>query len=551
MMSEKTEGDLVLRNGLIFDGRGGDPFTGDVAIDGDKIIAIGALDKIKGQWELDVSGLAVTPGFINMLSWANTSLIEDGRALSDIRQGVTLEVLGEGRSMGPLNEAMKLEMKERQGPIKYDVAWTTLDDYLRHLVRRGVSPNVTSFIGSSTARIYAMGYEDRPPAPSELDLMRRLVRQAMEDGAVGLSSALIYPPACFAQPDELIALAQVVAEYDGLYISHIRNEGDRLLEAVDELIDVAQKTGVAAEIYHLKVSGRPNWPKLDQVIAKIEAKRAQDLAITADMYTYPASSTGLGAAMPPWVHEGGHKAWIARLTDPAIRQRVKREMTSPGGDWDNTYLAAGSAENVLLVSFKSEALRPFTGKTLAEAAALRGKSPEETAMDLVIEDDDDVGCVYFTMSEQNIRRQIALPWVSFGSDGAALAPDGVFLKSSTHPRSYGNFARLLGKYVRDEGLVPLAEAVRRLSWLPAQNLKLRRRGALAAGYFADLVVFDPGEIRDRATFQDPHQLATGIIHVFVNGAQVLADGRHTGATPGRVVRGPGWKGWRERDSHSP
>ena len=468
-MPNKNESDLVLRNGLIFDGRGGDPFTGDVAIDGDKITALGILDKIKGRLELDVSGLVIAPGFVNMLSWANTSLIEDGRSLSDIRQGVTLEVLGEGSSMGPLNEAMKLEMKERQGNIKFDVEWTTLDDYLRVLVTRGVSPNVASFIGSSTARVYAMGYEDRPPTPAELDLMRRLVRGAMEDGAVGLSSALIYPPACYAEPNELIALAEVVAEYDGLYISHIRNEGDGLLEALDELIDVAQKTGVAAEIYHLKLSGRPNWPKLDQVITTIEAKRAEGLAITADMYNYPASSTGLGAAMPPWVQEGGHKAWMTRLKDPAIRERVKLEMTTPGGDWDNTFLAAGSAENILLVSFKSETLRPFTGKTLAEMAALRGKSPEETAMDLVIEDDNDVGCVYFTISEENIRRQIALPWVSFGSDGASLAPEGVFLKSSTHPRSYGNFARLLGKYVRDEGLLPLAEAVRRLTWLPAQK----------------------------------------------------------------------------------
>jgi N-acyl-D-amino-acid deacylase len=550
MMPNKNESDLVLRNGLIFDGRGGDPFAGDVAIDGDKITALGTLDKIKGRLELDVSGLAIAPGFVNMLSWANTSLIEDGRSLSDIRQGVTLEVLGEGASMGPLNEAMKLEMKERQGNIKFDVEWTTLDDYLRVLARRGVSPNVASFIGSSTARVYAMGYEDRPPTPSELDLMRRLVRGAMEDGAVGLSSALIYPPACYAEPIELIALAEVVAEYDGLYISHIRNEGDRLLEALDELIDVAQKTGVAAEIYHLKLSGRPNWPKLDQMITKIEAKRAEGLAITADMYTYPASSTGLGAAMPPWVQEAGHKAWMTRLKDPAIRERVKREMTTPGGDWDNTFLAAGSAENILLVSFKSETLRPFTGKTLAEVAALRGKSPEETAMDLVIEDDSDVGCVYFTISEENIRQQIALPWMSFGSDGASLAPEGVFLKSSTHPRSYGNFARLLGKYVRDEGLLPLAEAVRRLTWLPAQNLKLRRRGMLAAGYYADVVVFDPDEIQDRATFHDPHQLATGVVHVFVNGAQVLEDGRHTGATPGRVVRGPGWRGWRELTADS-
>jgi N-acyl-D-amino-acid deacylase len=545
-MAAQNESDLVLRNGLIFDGRGGESFTGDLAIDGDQISYVGTGGNVKGRRELDVSGLAIAPGFINMLSWANTSLIEDGRSLSDIYQGVTLEVLGEGSSMGPLNQAMKLEMEERQGAIKYDVQWTTLDEYLRFLQRRGVSPNVASFIGSSTARVYALGYEDRPPTPAELALMRRLVREAMEEGAMGLSSALIYPPACYAHPDELIALAEVVAEYNGLYISHIRNEGGGLLEAVDELISVAAKTGVAAEIYHLKASGRANWAKLDQVIAKVEARRAEGLAITADMYTYPASSTGLGAAMPPWVQEGGHKAWVARLKDPAIRERVRQEMVAPEGDWDNTYVAAGSAENILLVRFKSESLRHFTGKTLAEVAALRGKSPEETAIELVIEDDSDISCVYFTMSEANIRRQIALPWVSFGSDGASMAPEGVFLTFSAHPRGYGNFARLLGKYVREEGLVPLAEAIRRLTWLPAQNLKLRQRGTLAPGYFADVVVFDPDQIQDRATFQDPHQLATGVVHVFVNGTQVLKDGRHTGATPGRVVRGPGWKGWAEK-----
>jgi N-acyl-D-amino-acid deacylase len=531
--------DLVIRNGTIYDGRGGPPFAGDIAVEGDSIAALGRLGNARGRTEVEANGLAVAPGFINMLSWANQSLIEDGRSQSDVRQGVTLEVMGEGWSMGPLNEAMKQELLERQGDIEYKVEWTTLDEYLQHLVRREVSPNVASFVGATTARIHTLGYEDRPPTPDELEQMRGLVRQAMQEGAVGLSSALIYAPACYAPADELVALAQVVAEYDGLYISHIRNEGNRLLEALDELIEAARRTGVAAEIYHLKVSGRANWHKLDEAVARIEAARAEGLRITADMYTYPASSTGLDAAMPAWVQEGGHRAWVERLQDPVIRQRVLQDMVTPSDEWENTYLAAGS--QVLLVSFKSAALKPLTGKTLAEVAAARGKSPEETALDLVVEDDSDVGCVYFTMSEENIRRQIALPWVSFGSDGASQANEGVFLESGTHPRSYGNFARLLGKYVREERVIPLEQAIRRLTWLPAQNLKLQRRGRLDAGYFADVVVFDPDTVQDHATFDNPHQYATGMRHVFVNGVQVLEDGEHTGARPGRVVRGPGWK----------
>ncbi len=542
---ETAEYDVVIRNGVIYDGRGGPPFSGDVAIDGDTIAAVGALPNARGGTEIDATGLAIAPGFINMLSWANVSLIEDGRSQSDIRQGVTLEVLGEGWSMGPLNEEMKKEAVERQGDIRYDVAWTTLGQYLEHLVERGVSPNVASFVGAMTIRIHVLGYQDRPPTPDELDQMCGLVRQAMEEGAMGVSSALIYAPGCYAGTEELIALARVAAEYDGLYISHIRNEGNRLLEAVDELIDVARRAETATEIYHLKASGRSNWDKLHDLIAKIEASRAEGLRITADMYTYPASSTGLDATMPPWVQEGGHRAWIERLKDPSIRERVRHEMLTSTGEWDSTYLAAGSAENILLVGFKNDALKPLIGKTLAEVAAMRGKSPEETAMDLVIEDDSDVSCVFFTMSEENVRKQITLPWVSFGSDGASLASEGVFLKSNTHPRAYGNFARLLGRYVREEKVIPLEEAIRRLTSLPAGNLKLHRRGALIARHFADVVVFDPGTVQDHATFADPHQYSTGVIHVFVNGIQVLKDGEHTGAEPGRVVRGPGWKGWQK------
>ncbi|MGD8597985.1 MAG: D-aminoacylase [Anaerolineae bacterium] len=540
--------DLLIRNGTIYDGQGGLAFTGDVAVDGDAISAIGALGHLRARTELDVAGLAVAPGFINMLSWANTSLIEDGRSQSDIRQGVTLEVLGEGWSMGPLNKAMAQEMVEQQGDVRYDVEWATLNEYLHSLVRRGISPNVASFVGATTVRIHTLGYADRGPTAAELQQMRALVRQAMEEGAVGLSSALIYTPACYAAPEELVTLAEIVAEYDGLYISHIRNEGNSLLEALEELIEVSRRTGVAAEIYHLKVSGRSNWHKLEAAIAKIEEARTSGLHITADMYTYPASSTGLDATMPPWVQEGGHRAWIERLKTPIIREQVKREMVTPSDEWDNTLLAVGSAEKVLLIRFKSEALKPLTGKSLAEVAAMRGVSPEEAAIDLVIEDDSNVGCVFFTMSEDNIRRQIALPWVSFGSDGASLAPEGLFLKSGTHPRAYGTFARLLGKYVREEHVIPLEEAIRRLTWLPAQNLKLQGRGRLAPGQFADIVVFDPNTIQDHATFDNPHQYSTGVVHVFVNGTQVLMHGEHTGATPGRVVRGPGWKGWQHRET---
>ena len=544
-MRNQPEYDVVIRNGTIYDGLGGSPYNGDVALVGDTIAAIGSLGRTRGRQEIDAAGLAVAPGFINMLSWAVESLIEDGRSQSNIRQGVTLEVLGEGRSMGPLNEAMKTEWTALQGRIRYAIEWTTLGEYLDFLVRRGVSPNVASFVGATTVRIHALGYADRPPAPEEIGQMRGLVRQAMEEGAVGLSTALLYAPACYAKTEEVIALAQVAAEYGGLYISHIRDEGNHLLEALDEHLAIARAAGIAAEVYHLKASGRDNWPRIDDAIAKIEAARAEGLRITADMYTYPASATGLDATMPPWVQEGGHRAWIERLRDPAIREQVAREMVIPSDEWESTYLAAGSADKILLVGFKNEALKPLTGKTLAEVAAMRGTSPEETVIDLVIEDDSDVGAVYFTMSEENVRKQIALPWVSFGSDGASQAPEGVFLQSSTHPRAYGTFARLLGKYVREERVIPLEEAIRRLTSLPAANLNLRRRGALAAGYLADVVVLNPDTVQDHATFDHPHQYASGVVHVFVNGVQVLKDGEHTGAKPGRVVHGPGWTGWKK------
>lgn len=537
-----TDFDLIIRGGMIHDGSGAAPAIGDVAVSGDTIAALGRLAGGRGRLEIEADGLAVAPGFINMLSWANETLIEDGRSQGDIRQGVTLEVLGEGRSMGPLNDALKDELREQQGDIRYEIEWTTLGEYLDYLVRRGVSPNVASFVGAATVRAHVLGNDDRAPTPPELEAMRGLVRQAMAEGAMGVSTALLYAPAVYAKTDELIALAEVAAAHDGIYISHIRNEADGLLEALDEFLAIAQAAAVRAEVYHLKASGRPNWAKLDRAIAKIEAARASGLHVTADMYTYHASSTGLDAVMPPWVRAGGHRAWVERLKIPANRERLKIEMNTPSREWDNGYLSAGGPENILLVGFKNPALKHLTGKTLAEVAAQRQQAPEEVAMDLVIEDDSEVGAAFFCMSEENVRKKIRQPWMSFCSDARSLAPEGVFLKRDTHPRAYGSFARLLGRYVRDEGIITLPEAIRRLTSLPAANLKLDRRGRLAPGYYADIVAFDPAAIRDHATFKEPHQYATGMVHVFVNGVQVLADGEHTGAKPGRVVRGPGWRG---------
>lgn len=541
--TSKSDYDIVIRNGMIYDGSGSSPFAGDIAISADTIAAVGSLGQVKGKQEIDVGGMVVAPGFINMLSWATETLIEDGRSQSDIRQGVTLEVFGEGWSYGPYNEKMKQEEVESQSDIKYDIEWTTLGEYLEYLAHRGISCNIASFVGATTVRIHEIGYEDRPPAPEELSRMRELVRQAMEEGALGVGSSLIYAPAFYAKTDELIALCKVAAEYDGMYISHIRSEGNRLLQAVDELITIAREADIPAEIYHLKASGKPNWEKLDAVIAKVEAARAQGLRITADMYTYVAGATGLDAAMPPWVQEGGHKAWVNRLKDAEVRKKVKQQMVTPSNDWENLFLAAGP-EKMLLVGFKSEALKPLTGKTLSEVAEMRGTSPAETAMNLVIEDDSRVGTVYFLMSEENIKKKIAIPWVAFDSDAGSLAPDGVFLKQNPHPRAYGSFARLLGKYVRDEKIILLEEAIRRLTSFSAENLGLKRRGFLKPGYFADIVIFDPESIQDHATFEKPHQYSTGVHHVFVNGTQVLKEGEHTGAKPGRVVRGPGWTGWK-------
>ena len=529
-----TTYDTVIRNATIYDGSGAPPIHGDVAIKGDRIAAVGTVSGHAAN-EIDAHGMAVSPGFINMLSWATESLIVDGRAMADVKQGVTLEIFGEGWSMGPLNDAMKAEMKKQQGDIKFDINWTTLREYLDSLVARGISVNIASFVGATTVRIYVLGEADRPPNAEELEKMRALVRQAMEDGALGVGSSLIYAPAFYAKTDELIELCKAASPYGGMYISHMRSEANRLQEAVDELITIAREAHVPAEIYHLKAAGNPNWPKMDAVIRQIEAARAQGLRITADMYTYPAGATGLDAAMPPWVQEGGFDAWRKRLMDPETRGRVIREMRTPTDAWENLMVLAGSPDRVLLIGFRNEKLKPLTGKTLAEVAAMRGVSPEDAAIDLVIEDESRIGTVYFLMSEDNIRKQIRQPWVSFGSDAGASAPEGVFLKSSTHPREFGNVAKLLGQYVRDEKVIPLEEAIRRLTMLPATNLGIANRGALRPGYFADVVVFDPNTIAAHATFEKPMQYATGVVHVFVNGQQILRDGEHTNAKPGRVV----------------
>ena len=538
-----TRYDLLIENGIVYDGNGGQAYVADIGINGDRVVAIGQL-RASGNDVINAEGLVVAPGFINMLSWATDSLIIDGRSQGDIRQGVTLEVFGEGRSEGPLNEAMREQTIATQGDIKWPVEWTTLDEYLEFLVERGVSPNVASFVGATSVRVHEIGYDDRPPTAAELERMKNLVREAMEDGALGLGSSLIYAPAFYADTEELIALAKVVGEYNGIYISHMRSEGNRLLESVDELIRIAREGNVGAEIYHLKMAGQQNWDKFDAVVEKVESARAEGLDITANIYTYTAGSTGLDAGMPPWVQEGGYESWRSRLQNSDIRTQVLEEMTTPTDEWENLLLSAGP-ERTLLVGFRNPDLRHYIGRTLAEVAKERGQNYADAAIDLVVADGSRVQVVYFLMSEENVAKGVALPWVSFGSDAASMAAEGSFLQQSTHPRAYGNFARVLAKYVRDDQVITLADAIRKLTKLPATNLNLRNRGELRENYFADIVIFDPYEIQDHSTFEEPHQYATGMQHVIVNGEVVLRNGEHTGALPGQVVRGPGWRGWSE------
>ena len=537
--SPGTEFDLLIKGGTVYDGGGGEGRAVDVTVRGDRIIGVGDFHNASAKKVIDARGLAVAPGFINMLSWSNESLIQDGRSQSEIRQGVTTEIMGEGESMGPVSDRVRQYMLKQQSDIKYDIKWNTLAEYLQYLERRGVSCNVASFIGATTIRENVIGFEDKQPTAQQLDEMRELVRKEMEAGALGIGTSLIYPPAFYAKTEELIELCKVAARYQGKYISHIRSEGNQLLPALEELIRISREAGLPAEVYHIKAAGKKNWPLLDQMIARIEAARKEGLKITADMYAYTASGTGLDACLPPWTQDGGYTALFTRLRDKATREKIAAEVRTDSDAWENIYLSVGSPDKILLAGFKSEQLKPLTGKSLAEVAKARGTDPVETIMDLLVEDESRINAIYFEMAEENVRKEMTKPWISFGSDEASQAPEGVFLKSNPHPRAYGNFARVLGKYVREEKLTSLGEAVRRLSGLPATNLGLDRRGFIKEGMFADLVVFDPATIADRATFAQPHQYAAGVKHVFVNGQQVLKDGEHTGATPGRALSGPG------------
>tara|TARA_R110001606_G_scaffold2959_10_gene12922 strand:- start:12576 stop:14213 length:1638 start_codon:yes stop_codon:yes gene_type:complete len=523
--------DIVLQNTTIYDGSGEVPYLGDIGINADTIAVIGKPNSLKGENIVALDELATAPGFINMLSWANVALLEDGRSQSDIRQGVTLEVMGEGSSMGPLTEEMKTAMKEGQVDINFDIPWTTLGEYLTHLEQKGVSPNIASFVGNGTLRQHVIGFENRPATQSELEQMKQLTQEAMEQGAVGISSSLLYAPSSYANTEELIELAKVAGKYNGMYISHIRDEGNKLLESLDELIQISKEANIAAEVYHLKASAKPNWYKLDLALAKIDSARSAGLPITADIYTYNASSTGLHVQLPDWVREGGIDTMLERLQDSENRKRAIKEL-----EFRN------APETILFVGFKNEALRKYIGKYLPEVAQELGKSVEETLVDLIIEDGSRIQVVYFSMSEENIQKKMAVPWISFCSDAGSYTNEGVFIKQSTHPRAYGSFIRVLGKFARDEQVITLAEGIRKLSALPAENLKLKKRGNLISGNFADIVVFNPDKVTDKATFTDPHQYAEGVIHVFVNGTAVLKNGEHTGATPGRFVKGPGYTG---------
>jgi N-acyl-D-amino-acid deacylase len=531
--------DVIIKGGAVYDGTGGEAQRVDLAIKGDRIAGLGDFKDASAKTIVNASGLAVAPGFINMLSWSTESLIQDGRSQSEIRQGVTTEIMGEGESMGPVNDRVRSFMLKQQADIKYAIKWNMLTEYLQFLEKRGISCNVASFIGATTIRQCVIGFDDRAPTPQELDQMRELVRKEMKAGALGIGTSLIYPPAFYAKTDELIELCKVAAKYKGKYISHMRSEGNQLLQALDELIRISREANIPAEVYHIKAAGQKNWGKIDNLLSRIESAQKEGLNIRANMYTYTAGGTGLDACFPPWTEDGGYPALFKRLRDPATREKIKAEVKIDSDKWENLYLSAGSPDRIILVGFKSEKLKPLTGKSLAEVAKMPGKDPIDTAMDLVAEDESRIGAVYFMMSEENVKKEIAKPWISFGSDEASQASEGVFLKSNPHPRAYGNFARVLGKYVRDEKVITLPEAIRRLSALPATNLGLDHRGFLKEGMFADVVVFDPATIADHATFEKPHQYATGVKHVFVNGVQVIKDGEHTGAKPGRALWGPG------------
>jgi len=531
--------DVLIKGGTVYDGSGAEGRVADVAIRGDRIVGVGNFENSQAKRVLDAHGLAVAPGFINMLSWSTESLIVDGRSQSEIRQGVTTEVMGEGESMGPVNDRVRDYMLKQQTDIKYDITWKTLAEYLQYLEKRGVSCNVASFIGATTIRENVIGFENKEPTPEQLDQMRALVRREMEAGALGIGTALIYPPAFYAKTEELIELCKVAAKYKGKYISHMRSEGNHLFEAFDELLRISREANIPAELYHIKAAGQKNWSKMDALLARIEAAQKEGRPIRANMYTYIAGGTGLDACLPPWTEDGGYPELLKRLRDPEIRKKIAADVKVDTDKWENLYLAAGSPDRIIVGDFTSEKLKPLTNKSLAEIARIRGKDPIETIMDLLSENEKPIGATYFLMSEENVKKEIAKPWISFGSDEASQAPEGIFLKSTPHPRAYGTFARVLGKYVREEKLVSLPEAIRRLSALPATNLELDHRGFLKTDMFADVVVFDPATITDHATFEKPAQYATGVKEVFVNGVEVLKDGEHTGAKPGRALWGPG------------
>lgn len=531
--------DTIIRNGLVYDGNGTAPFKADIGIKNDTIAFIGDLSRESASNEVDARGMAVSPGFINMLSWAPVSLIEDGRSQGDIRQGVTLEVFGEGESMGPLNAKMKADMQKDQSLIKYDVAWNTLGEYMQWMEKKGISTNIASFVGATTIRTNVIGEDNRDPTPAEMERMKDLVKQAMEEGALGVGTSLIYPPAFFAKTQELIELCKAAAPYGGGYISHMRSEGNKLAEAVEELITIAKEAGVHGEIYHLKAAGISNWGKMDSVIRRVERARKEGIDIAANMYTYTAGATGMTAAFPPSLQDGGFGKLWQRLQDPQTREAMKKAMKTNAPDWENLYYGAGSADKVLLLGFRRDSLFKYAGKSLAEVAKHRNTTPEDAAIDLIIQDSSRVEVAYFLMSEENVRKQVALPWVSFGSDAASMATEGKFIKQSSHPRAYGNFARVIGQYVREEKILPLELAIHKLAKVAATNLHIQKRGELKVGNYADILIFDPAKVKDKATYENPHQYAEGMQHVWVNGVQVLKEGEHTGAKPGRFVKGGG------------
>ncbi|MDB5279847.1 MAG: aminoacylase [Ferruginibacter sp.] len=534
-----TKYDTIIRNAMIYDGNGGAPYKGDIAVNADTIAAMGDLSKSKASEERDAKGMAVAPGFSNMMGHSEESLFQDSRALSDVKQGVTMEVFGES-SFAPLNATMKRQAQEGQGDVKYTVSWNTLGEYMNTLEKKGIAVNISSFVGTGTVRQNIIGEGNVAPTAQQLDSMKMLVRQAMEEGALGVTNALIYPPDFFAKTDELIALSKEAAKYGGTYSSHMRSEGNRLVEAVNEIITIGKEANIPVHIYHLKAAGKNNWNKMDSVIKMVNDARANGLQISADMYTYLAGATGLTSSFPPTLQDGGFGKLWERLHDVAIRKQMAAAMNTNAAGWENLYYGCGGADHVLLLSFKQDSLKKYTGKTLAEVAKLQGKSPEATAMDLIISDSTRVGVAYFLMTEDNVKKQVALPWVSFGSDEGSYAPEGVFLKSQPHPRAYGNFARVLGHYSRDEKVLTLQQAIYQLAKLPIETLKIKKRGELKVGNYADIIIFDPAKVNDLATYDKPQQFATGMIDVLVNGKLILKDGDPTNATPGQFVKGPGY-----------